>query len=42
MAGGCLVSQYLAPWMIIRLLGEHQQTVERALGAVHAGEAARR
>ncbi|MEU2928067.1 DJ-1/PfpI family protein [Streptomyces sp. NPDC007251] len=56
-AGGCLASQYLATWVITRLLGEdaardvlayvapvgeNQQTVERALGAVHAGEAALR
>jgi transcriptional regulator GlxA family with amidase domain len=56
-AGGCLASQYLATWVITRLLGEdaardvmayvapvgeNQQTVERALGAVRAGEAALR
>ncbi|GAB3849524.1 DJ-1/PfpI family protein [Dactylosporangium cerinum] len=53
-AGGCLASQYLATWVITRLLGqdaardvigyvapvgEQQQTVERAMRAVHAGEA---
>lgn len=52
-AGGCLASQYLATWVITRLLGEdaardvigyvapvgeHQETVERAMRAVHAGE----
>ncbi len=54
-AGGCLASQYLATWVITRMLGEdavrdvfayvapvgeQQETVERALRAVHAGEAA--
>ncbi|MDX2705466.1 DJ-1/PfpI family protein [Streptomyces sp. PA03-6a] len=56
-AGGCLASQYLAAWVISRMLGddavrdvlgyvapvgESQETVERALRAVHAGEAALR
>jgi transcriptional regulator GlxA family with amidase domain len=56
-AGGCLASQYLATWVITRMLGEdaargvvgyvapvgeNQATVERALRAVHAGEAALR
>ncbi|WP_030723285.1 DJ-1/PfpI family protein [Streptomyces sp. NRRL F-2580] len=54
-AGGCLASQYLASWVITRVLGEkaardvleyvapvgeNQETVERALRAVHASEAA--
>ncbi|MFI8392599.1 DJ-1/PfpI family protein [Streptomyces sp. NPDC085540] len=54
-AGGCLASQYLATWVITRVLGEkvardvldyvapigeNQETVERALRAVHASEAA--
>ncbi|WP_377273531.1 DJ-1/PfpI family protein [Peterkaempfera sp. SMS 1(5)a] len=54
-AGGCLASQYLATWVITRMLGqdaardvigyvapvgENQETVERALRAVHAGEVA--
>lgn len=53
-AGGCLASQYLATWVITRMLGEdaardvigyvapvgeQQETVERALRAVHAGDA---
>ncbi|WP_351235395.1 DJ-1/PfpI family protein [Streptomyces sp. NPDC002133] len=52
-AGGCLASQYLAAWVITRMLGEdaardvigyvapvgeNQETVERALRAVHAGQ----
>lgn len=52
-AGGCLASQYLATWVITRMLGEdaardvigyvapvgeNQETVERAMRAVHAGE----
>lgn len=52
-AGGCLASQYLAAWVITRMLGEdaardvigyvapvgeNQETVERAMHAVHAGE----
>jgi transcriptional regulator GlxA family with amidase domain len=56
-AGGCLASQYLATWVITRMLGtdaardvvgyvapvgESQETVERALRAVHAGEVALR
>ncbi|MGW4687353.1 DJ-1/PfpI family protein [Streptomyces sp. NPDC004244] len=56
-AGGCLASQYLAAWVITRLLGEgtardvigyvapvgeRRETVERAVRAVHAGEAALR
>lgn len=56
-AGGCLASQYLATWVISRMLGqdaardvinyvapvgENQQTVERALRAVNAGEVALR
>jgi transcriptional regulator GlxA family with amidase domain len=51
-AGGCLASQYLATWVISRMLGEDavrdvigyvapvgesQETVERAMRAVHAG-----
>ncbi|MGE7439507.1 DJ-1/PfpI family protein [Kitasatospora sp. NPDC001175] len=54
-AGGCLASQYLATWVITRVLGEdaardvigyvapvgeNQETVERAIRAVHSGEAA--
>jgi transcriptional regulator GlxA family with amidase domain len=54
-AGGCLASQYLATWVITRMLGEtaarevlayvapvgeNEETAERALGAVRAGEAA--
>ncbi|MGW1811693.1 DJ-1/PfpI family protein [Streptomyces sp. NPDC002078] len=54
-AGGCLSSQYLATWVITRMLGEdaardligyvapvgeNQETVERALRAVHTGEVA--
>lgn len=54
-AGGCLASQYLATWVITRMLGEDaargvvdyvapvgekQQTVDRALRAVRAGEVA--
>jgi len=54
-AGGCLSSQYLATWVITRMLGddaaravidyvapvgENLQTIDRAMGAVHAGEAA--
>ncbi|MEU2857030.1 AraC family transcriptional regulator [Streptomyces mirabilis] len=53
-AGGCLASQYLATWVITRMLGEdaardvigyvapvgeNQETVARAMRAVHAGEA---
>lgn len=53
-AGGCLASQYLATWVITRMLGEDaardvigyvapvgesQETVARAMRAVHAGEA---
>ena len=56
-AGGCLASQYLAAWVITRMLGEdaardvidyvapvgeNQETVERAMRAVHAGEVALR
>jgi transcriptional regulator GlxA family with amidase domain len=56
-AGGCLASQYLGAWVIMRTLGEDaaraavdyvapvgekQQTVERVIGAVHAGEVALR
>ncbi|MFJ5534771.1 DJ-1/PfpI family protein [Streptomyces sp. NPDC093261] len=56
-AGGCLASQYLATWVITRMLGENaardvvgyvapvgesQETVERALRAVHTGELALR
>ena len=56
-AGGCLASQYLATWVITRMLGEdaardiigyvapvgeNQETVERAMRAVRAGEAALR
>lgn len=56
-AGGCLASQYLAAWVITRMVGEaaardvvdyvapvgeNQETVERALRAVHAGEVALR
>ena len=56
-AGGCLASQYLATWVISRVLGEtaardvidyvapvgeNQETVERAVRAVHAGEVALR
>ncbi|MFD9006440.1 DJ-1/PfpI family protein [Streptomyces sp. NPDC059582] len=56
-AGGCLASQYLATWVITRMVGEDaardiigyvapvgesQETVERALRAVQAGEAALR
>lgn len=56
-AGGCLASQYLATWVITRMLGEdaardvigyvapvgeNQETVERALRAVHTGEVALR
>jgi transcriptional regulator GlxA family with amidase domain len=52
-AGGCLASQYLAAWVLDRMLGEHavrevigyvapvgqsQETVERAMRAVHEGE----
>lgn len=52
-AGGCLASQYLATWVITRMLGEDaaraaigyaapvgevQETVERVMGTVHAGE----
>jgi transcriptional regulator GlxA family with amidase domain len=54
-AGGCLASQYLATWVITRMLGEdaardvigyvapvgeNQETVGRAMRAVHAGEVA--
>lgn len=54
-AGGCLASQYLATWVITRMLGENaardvidyvapvgenQETVERAMHAVHRGEPA--
>ncbi|MEV6650856.1 DJ-1/PfpI family protein [Streptomyces sp. NPDC051219] len=54
-AGGCLASQYLATWVITRMLGEdaardildyvapvgeNQETVERAMRAVHTGEVA--
>ncbi|TDB69701.1 DJ-1/PfpI family protein [Micromonospora sp. KC721] len=53
-AGGCLASQYLATWVITRMLGENaardvldyvapvgenQETVERALRAVHTSHA---
>ncbi|MFC9635948.1 AraC family transcriptional regulator [Streptomyces mirabilis] len=53
-AGGCMASQYLATWVITRMLGEdaardvigyvapvgeNQETVARAMRAVHAGEA---
>lgn len=53
-AGGCLSSQYLAAWVIIRTLGEaaaravidyvapvgeNQETVERAMRAIHAAAA---
>ncbi|MEU2281474.1 DJ-1/PfpI family protein [Streptomyces sp. NPDC013178] len=56
-AGGCLASQYLATWVITRMLGEdaardvigyvapvgeNEETVERALRAVQAGQAALR
>lgn len=56
-AGGCLASQYLATWVIARVLGqdavrdvigyvapvgESQETVERAMRAVNAGEVALR
>jgi transcriptional regulator GlxA family with amidase domain len=56
-AGGCLASQYLATWVISRMLGEDavrdvigyvapvgesQETVERAMRAVHAGVVALR
>ncbi|WP_328418147.1 DJ-1/PfpI family protein [Micromonospora sp. NBC_00389] len=56
-AGGCLASQYLATWVISRMLGEdaardvldyvapvgeNQETVERAVRAIHAGEVALR
>ncbi|MFF1809353.1 DJ-1/PfpI family protein [Streptomyces sp. NPDC058251] len=56
-AGGCLASQYLATWVITRMLGEdaardvigyvapvgeNQETVDRAMRAVHSGEAALR
>lgn len=56
-AGGCLASQYLATWVITRMLGqdaardvigyvapvgENQETIERAMRAVHAGEVALR
>ncbi|UUU19278.1 DJ-1/PfpI family protein [Streptomyces sp. DSM 40750] len=56
-AGGCLASQYLATWVITRMLGEgaaravidyvapvgeSQETVERAMRAVHAGAVALR
>ncbi|MET8307134.1 DJ-1/PfpI family protein [Micromonospora sp. NPDC005173] len=56
-AGGCLASQYLATWVISRMLGEdaahdvldyvapvgeNQETVERAVQAVRAGEVALR
>ncbi|GGS56392.1 DJ-1/PfpI family protein [Streptomyces cinerochromogenes] len=54
-AGGCLASQYLATWVITRVLGEeaargvldyvapvgeNQETIERALRAVHSAEVA--
>ncbi|MFF3741011.1 DJ-1/PfpI family protein [Streptomyces sp. NPDC002566] len=54
-AGGCLASQYLATWVITRVLGEgaarnvldyvspvgeNQETIERALRAVHSAEGA--
>ncbi|MEU5637116.1 DJ-1/PfpI family protein [Streptomyces rishiriensis] len=54
-AGGCLASQYLATWVITRMLGEdaarnvldyvspvgeNQETIERALRAVHSAEGA--
>ncbi|MFI9809466.1 DJ-1/PfpI family protein [Streptomyces sp. NPDC052301] len=56
-AGGCLASQYLAAWVITRMLGEsaardvldyvapvgeNQETVERAMRAVHNAETALR
>ncbi|MET7313553.1 DJ-1/PfpI family protein [Streptomyces sp. NPDC005134] len=56
-AGGCLASQYLAAWVITRMLGEDaargaigyaapvgevQETVERVMGVLHAGEVALR
>lgn len=56
-AGGCLASQYLATWVITRVLGEdaacavidyvapvgeNEETVTRAMRAVHAGVAALR
>ncbi|MGW3911756.1 DJ-1/PfpI family protein [Streptomyces sp. NPDC005070] len=56
-AGGCLASQYLATWVITRMVGEdaardvmgyvapvgeNQETVERAMRAVHTGEVALR
>ncbi|ROQ66941.1 DJ-1/PfpI family protein [Streptomyces sp. 840.1] len=56
-AGGCLASQYLAGWVITRMLGEDaaraaigyaapvgevQETVERVMGTVRAGEVALR
>ncbi|MEY9989535.1 transcriptional regulator GlxA family with amidase domain [Streptomyces sp. V4I8] len=56
-AGGCLASQYLATWLITRMLGEdaaravidyvapvgeNQETVDRAMRAVHAGVVALR
>jgi hypothetical protein len=55
-AGGCLASQYLATWVITRMLGEsaardvidyvapvgeNEETVHRAMRAVHTGELAR-
>ncbi|MER6784344.1 DJ-1/PfpI family protein [Streptomyces sp. NPDC000658] len=54
-AGGCLASQYLATWVITRMLGEdaarnvldyvspvgeNQETIGRALRAVHSAEGA--
>ncbi|MBT2408607.1 MULTISPECIES: AraC family transcriptional regulator [unclassified Streptomyces] len=56
-AGGCLASQYLAAWVMTRVLGEsaargaigyaapvgeQQETVERVMSAVRAGEPALR
>ncbi|WP_328622581.1 AraC family transcriptional regulator [Streptomyces sp. NBC_00354] len=56
-AGGCLASQYLAAWVMTRMLGEEaargsigyaapvgeqQETVERVMSAVRAGEPALR
>ncbi|GGO25545.1 DJ-1/PfpI family protein [Micromonospora parathelypteridis] len=56
-AGGCLASQYLAAWVISRVLGEdaarrvidyvapvgeNQETVERTVRAIQAGEVALR
>ncbi|GII93991.1 DJ-1/PfpI family protein [Sinosporangium siamense] len=55
-AGGCLASQYLAAWVITRILGEDaargvldyvapvgekDETVERAMRAIHTGELTR-